>query len=703
MRTFYKLLLGSLFVLAAGPCLAQQTNFEITGRPIGELFNAIERQTPYRIFAPASLDSLRVTVTSGSSTAEQAVREALIGTKFQATTFENSIFILEGRSLVTDLPSWFYTENKAVTDSMSSSFVFNTGGDRRAASVVRVYEVGNPEATPSGRVSLSGYVYDSATGEAVPGIYLQIGDTGNNAVTDRYGFYRFSLLPGRYEINISGFGQAESKRQVQLYSEGTLDIITAEKVETMMAITVYGDRRDNVRQTAIGVERLSVADIKNMPMAFGELDILRVVTALPGVKAAGEISSGFNVRGGATDQNLILYNDGTIFNPTHLFGFFSAFNPDIVSDMELYKSTIPTRFGGRISSVLDIHSREGNKKKFAGSASLGLLTSRLTVEGPIWKDRTSFILGGRTTYSDWILRQLPDNSDYKNGNAGFWDVNASLSHRFNERNNLFIDGYYSQDRFNFDEFEDYKYHNTNGSIKWRHVINDRSFAVVTAGWDHYDHRIRNTEVEQTAYTLVGIDQFFGKADFTLQMGDRHSLNLGLNTLYYDMSPGSYLPYGDNSMISPDRMQNEKALESALYLSDKWTISDRLEIDYGLRWSMFNALGPRTYSTYEPQFLPSPNTIIETVHKNGILNTHHGPEFRFSARFSILDDFSVKVGINSMRQYIHKISNNTVMSGAHRHVETLRHEHRTAKRHPVRRRTLQGFPQPIHRAYARRVL
>ena len=665
MRNFCCFLFLSLLAGAAVPSFAQQTDFGMTDRPIGELFDAIERQTPYRIFAPRTMkpDSLRVTVGTGSRSAEQAVREALAGTSFQATVFDGNIFILEGRRLVTTLPVWFYsTAGTAPPDTLSSSFVLHTGSDLGAGSQVRLYEVGDPEASPSGRVSLSGYVYDQTTGEPVPGVHLQVGEGNTYATTDNYGYYRFNLTPGRYEINISGAGQADSKRQVQLYSEGTLNILTAEKVHTINAVTVYGNRRDNVRQTAIGVERLAVAEIKNMPMAFGELDILKVVTALPGVKSAGEVSSGFNVRGGATDQNLILYNDGTIFNPTHLFGFFSAFNPDIVRDMELFKSSIPTRFGGRISSVLDIHSREGNKKEFAGSASLGLLTSRLTLEGPLWKDRTSLIVGGRTTYSDWMLKQLPEKSGYKNGSAGFWDLNANLSHRFNERNNLFIDGYYSEDRFNFEDFEDYKYRNTNGSIKWRHIINSRSIAVVTAGYDHYDHRIRNIEDEWSAYVLdFGIDQFFGKADFTLQAGDKHKLAFGLNTLYYDMSPGSYLPYGGNSMVAPNRMQHEKALESALYLSDTWTISDRLEIDYGLRWSMFNVLGPRDYTLYDPAFLPSEETITESGHKSGVLKSYTGPEFRFSARYSILDDFSIKVGVNSMRQYIHKISNNTVMS------------------------------------------
>ena len=665
MRHILFSVLSVIAALSTLPALAQQTGLEMTDRPIGELFDAIERQTSYRVFAPAggTLGEVRVTVAAGESDVGRIVERALEGTSYVAMIRRGDIFILDrGRTLTVTTPEWYHSDLAVSIDSLTRAFDIATGADQGADSQARLYEVGDPGANPRGRVSLSGYVYDSASGEAVPGVMLRVDSTFTATVTDRFGYYTFNLVPGRYEINISGAGQVESKRRVQLYSAGTLDILTAEKVETLTAITVYGNRRDNVRQTAIGVERLAINDIKNIPMAFGELDIIRVVTALPGVKSAGEISSGFNVRGGATDQNLILYNDGTIFNPTHLFGFFSAFNPDIIRDMELFKSSIPTRFGGRISSVLDIHSRDGNKREFTGSASLGLLTSRLTLEVPMWRDRTSLIVGGRTTYSDWLLRQLPEKSGYQNGNAGFWDVNATLSHRFNDRNNIFVDGYYSKDRFNFDENEKYYYRNANGSVKWRHVIDNRSWAVITAGGDHYDHRIANSHNEWMAYNLdFGIDQFFGKADFTLQMDDNHALNFGLNTLYYDMSPGSYMPLDDNSGVVPDRMQHEKALESALYLSHKWTISPRLEIDYGLRWSMFNALGPRDYTLYDPNYLPSEESVTETGHKRGILKTYHGPEYRFSARYLLTDDMAIKAGVNSMRQYIHKISNNTVMS------------------------------------------
>ncbi|MCD8185497.1 MAG: TonB-dependent receptor, partial [Rikenellaceae bacterium] len=523
--------------------------------------------------------------------------------------------------------------------------------------------MGNPDSRPSGRVTMNGYVYDALTGEPVAGVILQIEGTYTTVSTDAYGYYTLHLSPGEYTILILGAGQEDSRRHVKLYSEGRFDILSTEKIHTFREITVYGDRRDNVRQTVIGVKRLQMQNIKNVPTVFGEADIMRIVAMLPGVKTAGEISSGFNVRGGATDQNLILYNGGTIYNPNHLFGMFSAFNPDIVRDMELFKSSIPSKYSGRISSVLDINSWEGNKKEFQGSASIGLLTSRLTVEGPILKDKTSFILGGRTTYSDWLIKQIPEKSGFRDGSANFFDLNATVSHKFDEYNHLYVSGYYSKDRFKFEYYDRYEYYNKNATVRWRRIFSNELSGVFSVGWDHYDYQSSDTETPSMGYRLdFGIDQYFAKIDFTHRIDQQHQLTYGFHSTWYSLNPGRYNPYGEESLVMPDRLQKENALESALYISDKWDLTPSIALDLGVRYSIFNVLGPRDYNTYAPGHLPSEATLVETrTDQKGILKTYHGPEFRAAARFAFGNDYSVKAGINSMRQYIYKISNTTVMT------------------------------------------
>ena len=462
--------------------------------------------------------------------------------------------------------------------------------------------------------------------------------------------------------------------ELTLYSDENLDAGFDETIYSIDEVVVLGSKEDNIKSTIIGVEYLKMKNIKNIPTAFGEKDILRVVLMLPGVKSAGEISSGFNVRGGATDQNLILYNGNIIYNPTHLFGMFSAFNPDMISDMELYKSSIPVKYGGRISSVLVVNSREGNLEEFRASGSLGLLTSRLTVEGPLFRKKGSYILGGRTTYSDWLLKKLPEKSGYNNGRAGFYDLNATFAYTPNEKNKLSLNAYFSNDRFAFNEYslkdfgflkavsgEKYAYKNANVSAKWRHVFGPKLFNILTVGYDHYDYNMSD-DFHFSAYTLnYKIDQGFLKYDASWFPSTRHSLNFGFSSILYDFSPGEYFPKGAYSMVMEDRMQHEKALESAVYIGDDWEITPRLSVNAGIRYAMFNAMGYRDYNVYMPEYLPSMLTQVTTESAHGIFKTWHGPEYRFSSRYLFSNQLSVKLGVNTMQQFIHKISNTTVMS------------------------------------------
>ncbi len=645
---------------------AQQTvNVTLQEESFEDLFRQIEQQTDIRIYChPEDVSSQVLTLRATGKDPVELLTEILDKYGLKAYSFQKNIFVVKEGTLVTSLPEGYFDRVRGTEDGGDGSGIHLSlrRREQKASSENKVYEIGDPSDAVSGRVTLTGTVTDFKTGEPMIGIALFVKDPLIGTTTDAYGYYTIQLPAGRNELFIQGMGLKDTHRHIYLHTGGKLDIELEEQVYALKEVTVSSEKLENVRSTGLGVERLKIKDIKNIPTAFGEVDILRVVMSLPGVKSVGEVSSGFNVRGGATDQNLTLFNDGTIYNPTHMFGLFSAFNPDLVKDMELYKSSIPSRYGGRISSVLDINSREGNKKEFKGSASIGLLTSSLTLEGPILSEKTSFILGGRTTYSDWLLRQLPDDSGYRDGSAGFYDVNATVNHKFNELNNLYVNGYYSRDRFNFDENEKYSYQNANVSAKWRHIINPELSGVFTAGYDHYDYRTKNTEIPTESFDLsFNINQFYGKADFSWYVDTKHTMDWGGSVLYYDLLPGKYLPYGDSSLVVPDYMQKEKALEYALYVGDKWDITPEFSVNAGIRYSFFTALGPRDYLRYDDRYLPSLSTIADTVSQTGAFKTYHGPEFRISARYEFKDGFSVKAGFNTMRQYIHKLSNTTVMS------------------------------------------
>ena len=432
--------------------------------------------------------------------------------------------------------------------------------------------------------------------------------------------------------------------------------------QELAEIVVVGGRQSTVNNTMMGAEKFKPQILKNIPSAFGESDIMKIVLTLPGVTTVGEASSGYNVRGGATDQNLILFNGGTVYNPSHLFGLFTSFNSDAVEDVELFKSSIPVEYGGRISSVLKVTSKEANMQKFTGSASIGVLTSKANIEIPIVKDHVSLLLNGRTTYSDWILRQLPEKSGYKNGSANFYDLGGVLTWKLNNMHRLKVFGYWSNDKFSFSSQDNYGYQNRNISAEWRSILNERVTATLSAGLDHYDYfnEDRNTP-SMAARLSFGIDQLWGKLHIRQRLSENQSLSYGLSVQHYNVQAGKYEPVGEKSCIKTDQLQREKALESAVYIDYERSLTDKLSVSAGLRYSMFNALGPRDVNYYHDNELPAEGTLLETRHETGIIKTYHAPELRISARYVLQENLSLKAGFNTMHQYIHKVSNTAIMS------------------------------------------
>ncbi|MDQ2770071.1 MAG: TonB-dependent receptor, partial [Bacteroidota bacterium] len=387
------------------------------------------------------------------------------------------------------------------------------------------------------------------------------------------------------------------------------------------------------------------------------------ILTLPGVKSVGESSTGLNVRGGATDQNLILFNDATIYNPSHLFGFFSAFNPDILQGVELYKSAIPAKYGGRLSSVLDITTREGNKKKFGASGGIGPLTSRLTLEGPLLKEKSSFIISGRASYSDWLLRLLPDNN-FSRSSAAFSDLSAHISHEINEKNSVYATGYISSDRFRLATDTTYHYVNQAASLKWRHTFSNQLFGVLTGTYSHYAYDVTSTKNPLSASLLqYAIGQGGLRADFSYYPNSRHTIDFGSSSQLYNIAPGSFTPVGDKSLLVPNVLGTERALESALYASDRFDITPRFSLSLGLRYSFFQALGPRAVYQYAADQPRSESTITDTLHyaNNQVLAHYQGPEYRASLRYSLSENSSVKASYTRTRQYIHQLTNTASVS------------------------------------------
>ena len=620
------------------------------------LMEEVEKETSYQVYTTLKQPFL-VKKPAGLN-AVDALKESLKGTPWQVNEYAGRIYVMQNLTLQAFLPKGWQNSQ------MVSSEAHPVYVPEVMTSENKIYEVGDKyKPSKKKQIKLTGQVIDFRSESPLVGIHVIRRDPWTVATTDHEGRFTMELTPGYHVLELQGVNIKEARRQFMLYAEADVRIDLEEQNHLLDEVLITGGRIETVKSTTLGMEKVQPSLQKNIPMALGEVDVLKIVQTLPGVKTVGEASSGFNVRGGATDQNLMLLNGGTIYNPNHLFGFFTAFNSDMVADVELYKSSIPSQYGGRISSVLNITGKEANKEKFVGVAGIGLLTSKLNLELPLWKQRTSLLVSGRTTYSDWILGMLPEKSGYKDGKAGFYDVGATLSHTFNVKNKVNVYGYYSRDRFAFNENEKYAYSNMNASVHWRSIVNDRLTANVSAGYDHYDYL--NDEMADSlsaARLSFAINQFFFKTDFSWK-SEKHRVNWGLNTLLYDIESGTYEPLGSYSQIAYDKLQNDKALESALYIGEEWDITPKLSVNAGIRYSMFNAIGPRQYYTYAPGMLPSLNNIADTVQVNGnkVVKTYHGPEFRLSGRYAFTDDFSVKAGFNTMRQYIHKVSNTSIMS------------------------------------------
>ena len=637
---------------------------------ISQITTDLKSKTGYQFYYdPVQMDSLRVTLTLTQKTLSVILDKAFENTIYHYfITDDHEVILTKNLKVTADLAPGIFNNQPAATTSPAAPATIVDYSEEKTAKVAeattenKLYEIGLRTTNMNGTANLAGYVKNAKSGEGIIGASVYNPDTKIGIATDQFGYFSLTLPKGRQTLVIKGLGMKDTRRKIVLYADGKLNIEMQEQVTSLKEVKISAEKVANVRSVEMGVNKLDIKSIKQIPTAFGEADVLRVVLTLPGVQSVGEATTGFNVRGGSADQNLILLNDATIYNPSHFFGFFSAFNPDIVKSIELYKSTIPEKFGGRLSSVLDVSDREGNKKKFTGTAGIGLLTSRLNIEGPLIKDKTSFIFGARTTYSDWLLKLLPDA--YKHSSASFYDGNFDITHQIDDKNSLYLTTYLSQDKFRLNSDTAYGYSNKNANIKWKHSYNNKLYSVFMTGIDDYQYDVSSTANPVNAYKLnFSVRQYDFKTDFNYYLNPKNTINFGLSSIYYKLNPGDNEPNGEKSLVAPDQVPLEQALESALYLGDKYDITPKLSISAGIRYSLYAYLGPQTVDHYAPNLPKEAVNITDSTSygKNKVINTYQGPEIRLSARYQVGDNTSIKASYNTLRQYIHLLSNTTAIS------------------------------------------
>ena len=511
------------------------------------------------------------------------------------------------------------------------------------------------------RVTLSGSVVDSNNNETMIGVLVEISELKISTFTNEYGFFSLTVPKGFYNLQVSTIGYETKIIEISLQENNKLAIeIKANTKELDAVIINKNPYRTSISKPEMSVNKIAISTIKKMPAILGEIDILRSITTLPGVTNAGEGQSGFNVRGGAADQNLILLDEATVYNSSHLFGFFSVFNADAIKDLKLYKGGIPSRFGGRVASVLDIYQKEGNSKAFNLSGGIGLISSRIMAEGPLVKEKGSFLVAGRSSYAHLFLK-LTNNKN----SAYFYDLNTKLSYKLNENNNLYLSGYFGRDVFSLNNSFVNTYGNTVFNLRWNHLFSDQLFSNFSMIYSDYYYGLT---LDFVGFNWdSGIKNYNLKYDFKHYLNDKTKLFYGANAIYYDFNPGKIEPTNSTSGINPDQLDKKYAFEPALYLDVEQQLSDKFSINYGLRYSLFYRLGNQEINTYAnnqavvfnaEQQIYEKTTPIGTVAygKNETIAKFNNLEPRLAVAYLINDQHSVKISYNRMTQYLHLISN-----------------------------------------------
>ncbi len=612
-------------------------------------------------------DTLTLSVNSSNNNFRELMDKSLskYGLSF-IITYKNKVIVTKGYSIKTNFRNEYLDHLRSVT-VRRDTFNYLQPVVMEEKSLIddeyRLFKIGRQKSGNKGINSiLSGYVINSTDGKYIGGVVVYIEKLKIGVITNDVGYYSITLPPGQYQIEYRMMGMKTARRNVIIYSSGVLDIKMDESTSELGAVNVTGSR-NNVREIGAGIVRLDSRMLKQIPMGLGEADIIRSSMLLPGVQTISEASAGFNVRGGSMDQNLIYLNNAPILNPSHFFGFFSAFNSDLIADVTLYKSGMPAKFGGRISSVMEIIPAEGNKEKVKISGGISPVTGRLMAEGPLGKSKSTFILGSRATYSDWLLGMLKDYR-LNHSNAGFYDIQGLLRTEINEKNNVSISGYFSKDKFNYNNERAFDYGSLATTLKWIHVFSKKLTSRYYFIISNYRFKLDSNPDSTLSSTMnYRLNQNILRTEFQYMYSEKHKFEFGIDGIYYSLMPGEMNPAGDYSVVIPKKLDKERAVEPSLYFTDEYEVTPLLSMTFGIRGSFFTSFGPGSELLYKDGLTKSAESVIGTINygRGEIIKMYPGMDYRFSSRLIIAPRVSVKLGAQRLHQYIHMISNTVSMS------------------------------------------
>jgi len=514
------------------------------------------------------------------------------------------------------------------------------------------------------RFAISGTVRDASTGETLIGatVKLQSATQNSGIATNAYGFYSITAAEGEYSLIVSYSGYQSNTQKITLNKALKINIELAAVSDLQEVVISASERKnENVKSPQMGLNKINMADLDNVPVLLGEKDVLKTIQLLPGVKAGGEGNTGFFVRGGASDQNLILLDEATVYNSSHLLGFFSTFNADAIKDVSLYKGGMPSQYGGRLSSVLDVKMQDGNDKEYGLEGGIGLIASRIKAEGPIVKNKSSFMLSARRTYVDLLLKASGDSA-LKNNTLNFYDINAKMNYKFDDKNTLYLSGYFGQDNIGIKDLFANDWGNTTATVRLNHVFNNRLFSNTSFIFNKYSYAIELLDENSNAKVKSLIRDFNFKEDLQYY-SNNHILRFGLQATHHRIAP-SDITTSAGSSFNPLSIDNRYGMEFAVYASDEWTLSDKFNVLYGLRLSQFSLLGPGIINTYDNKGEVSSS---KTYKSGDFVKNYFNLEPRLSASYTLNEKNSIKASYNRNTQNIHILSNSGTSSPTDQYV------------------------------------
>lgn len=512
--------------------------------------------------------------------------------------------------------------------------------------------------TAQEKFTINGYVRDATNGEALIGATVVIKELGTGNITNVYGFYSITVPAGEYTVEFRYVGFLNKSEKFSLNANKRIDVELEEEGQILQEVVVSATPEDqNVSSTEMSVAELDIKTISKIPVFAGEVDIIKSIQLLPGVSTVGEGASGFNVRGGSVGQNLILLDEAPVYQSSHLFGFFSVFNPDAVKDVKLYKGGIPSKYGGRLSSILDVRMKEGNNKDFDFSGGIGTVFSRFAIEGPLLKEKASFIVAGRRSYADIPVKMFT-NALEDGAGLFFYDLTAKANYNIDPKNKVFVSGYFGRDVFKFDSQQGFNWGNQTASVRWNHLFNDRFFSNFTAFYSNYDYAFEFGTTEDDQFDWSSKVQTFNfKPSFTYFLDQSNELTFGGELLSYTFSPANAVGFSSGDRIDFS-LPKKKAIEASVYLSNDQKVGEKLSVQYGLRYSYFDNRGPGERYTFGDTLAGKRKPVIDTVRveSGGSIANYGNLEPRLAVKYQLNNSSSVKLSYNRMNQYIHLISN-----------------------------------------------